>query len=62
MKTIILKVQDSFHELIKARAKKSERSMSQYVRDVLTANEHPLYQTHELGEESKIIEQFGTGA
>ncbi len=62
MKTIILKVQDSFHELIKERAKKSERSMSQYVRDVLTANEHPLYQTHELGEESKIIEQFGTGA
>ena len=58
MKTIILKVQDSFHELIKERAKKSERSMSQYVRDVLTANEHPLYQTHELGEESKIIEQF----
>ena len=62
MKTIILKVQDSFNELIKERAKKSERSMSQYVRDVLTANEHPLYQTHELGEESKIIEQFGTGA
>ena len=62
MKTIILIVQDSFHELIKERAKKSERSMSQYVRDVLTANEHPLYQTHELGEESKIIEQFGTGA
>ena len=62
MKTIILKVQDSFHDMIKERAKKSDRSMSQYVRDVLTANEHPLYQTHELGDEPKIIEQFGTGA
>ena len=62
MKTIIDKVQDSFHELVKERAKKSERSMSQYVRDVLTANEHPLYQIHELGQESKIIDKYGTGA
>ena len=62
MKTIIVKVQDSFHELVKERAKKSERSMSQYVRDVLTANAHPLYQIHELGEESKIIDKYGTGA
>ena len=35
--------------------------MSQYVRDVLVANEHPLYQLHELGSEPKIIEKYGTG-
>tara|TARA_Y100001963_G_C6792847_1_gene456666 strand:- start:6263 stop:6451 length:189 start_codon:yes stop_codon:yes gene_type:complete len=62
MKTIIVKVNDSFHRLVKERARRSERTMSQYVRDVLTTNEHPLYQPHNLGDESKIIQQYGKEA
>ena len=42
MKTIILKVNDEFHSNLKQKARDSQRSMSQYIRDVIVTNEHPF--------------------
>jgi len=42
MKSIILKVSDEVHSDIKTKAVATERSVSQYIRDLLVTQEHPF--------------------
>ena len=42
MKTILFKVNDDFHKEIKLSAKNTNRTVSQYIRDVLSTGSHPF--------------------
>ena len=58
MKTIILKVNDDFHSNLKEKARASQRSMSQYIRDVIVTNEHPFLKPATDALNSRLEEEY----
>ena len=58
MKTIILRVNDEFHSNVKEKARASQRSMSQYVRDALVTNEHPFLKPATEALKSRLEEEY----
>ena len=55
MKTIILQVSDDFHSDIKQKAQLTERSVSQYVRDLLVTGIHPFSRVANLKEDPSCL-------
>ena len=42
-KLIHIRINDKLHESLKQRAKDTNRTVSQYVRDILSTHNHPLF-------------------
>ena len=42
MRTIALRVNDKFFDSVKESARQTNRSVSQYIRDVLSTSSHPF--------------------
>ena len=45
-KLIHIRINDKLHESLKQRAKDTNRTVSQYVRDILSTHNHPLFPAH----------------
>ena len=45
-KMIHIRVNDKLHESLILRAKDTNRTMSQYIRDILSTHNHPLFPAH----------------
>jgi len=45
-KMIHIRVNDKLHESLIQRAKDTNRTMSQYIRDILSTHNHPLFPAH----------------